>query len=365
VDQPNPFYVPPQLDLLGAWVQRFRSFWVALGRLEAFQLAEQLATIPLSAPCYVCGLARSGSTLLHEILAAHPGVGTHRIKDFPLAYIPSWWRRALAGQAPSELRERAHGDRMLVNADSPDAVEEMVWMAFFPRCHDPAVSNVLDGDRGHPSFERYYRDHLRKLLLVEGGRRYVAKANYHIARLGYLLRLFPDARFLIPVREPVSHIGSLMRQHRRFCDGERRHRRALTHMRRLGHFEFGLDRRPIHLGDDRRVQQVRWAWKRGEEVRGWALYWAMVHEYLAQVLDGDARLRAAAHVVRYEDLCAAPAAIIAAALKHCDLTEVDRLVAAFAPKVERPDYYKSGLSAADVELIHQETAAAAALWGYG
>ncbi len=364
MDPKSPFYVPPQLDLLGACVQRFRAFWVALGRLESALLAEQLATVPLTAPCYVCGLARSGSTLLHEILASHPGVATHRIKDFPLAYIPTWWRRALAQQAPAELRERAHGDRMLVNADSPDAVEEMVWMAFFPRCHDPQVSNVLGGDRGHPAFERFYRDHLRKLLLAESGTRYVAKANYHIARLGYLRRLFPDARFLIPVRDPVTHIGSLMRQHERFCEGERRHRRALAHMRRLGHFEFGLDRRPIHLGDERQVMAVRRAWARGEEVRGWALYWAMVHDYLARLLDTGARLRAAAHVVRYEDLCAAPAERIAAALRHCGLPEVDRLVAAFAPKVERPDYYKAGLSDADVALIRKETAAAAARWGY-
>ena len=29
----------------------------------------------------------------------------------------------------------------MVTTDSPDAIEEMLWLAFFPRCHDPAVSN--------------------------------------------------------------------------------------------------------------------------------------------------------------------------------------------------------------------------------
>src|SRR5205807_7230543 len=184
---------------------------------------------------------------------------------------------------PAPPRERAHQDGVLVSADSPDALEEMLWMAFFPRCHDPSVCNLLGAGDRHPAFESFYRDHIRKLLLAEGATRYAAKNNYHVARLAHLVRLFPDARLLIPVRAPAAHIASLARQQAWFSAGQRKQRRALAFMQRSGHFEFGLDRRPMNLGDGERVQQIMQAWQASEEVRGLALYWDMVYGYLARL----------------------------------------------------------------------------------
>ena len=166
--------------------------------VEAAQLEEELAAVKVTKPIYVSGLARSGSTLLHEVVSACPGVATHRIKDFPLIDTPYWWRRATAQQRPSAPRQRPHRDKMMITSESPDAIEEMLWMAFFPRCHDPQVSNVLAADVKNAAFEKFYPVHLRKLLLVERARRYAAKANYHVVRLAYLHRLFPDARFIVP-----------------------------------------------------------------------------------------------------------------------------------------------------------------------
>src|SRR5262249_1679220 len=153
----------------------------------------------------------------------------------------------------------------------------------------------------------FYRTHIRKLLLAEGATRYAAKANYHVARLPYLLRLFPDARFLLPVRAPAAHVASLVRQQRWFAHGQRQHPRALAYRRWAGHFECGVDRRPMHLGDGDRVRRIVAAWEAGDEVRGLALYWDMVYGYLARLLAADARVRDAALVVRYEALEAAPA----------------------------------------------------------
>src|SRR5207249_4742017 len=150
----------------------------------------------------------------------------------------------------------------------------------FPRCHDPAVSSLLGARDSHPAFESFYAAHIRKLLLVEGVSRYAAKANYHVARIAYLSRMFPDARFIIPVRAPAGHIASLMRQQRWFSKGQRRPPRALAYLRRCGHYEFGLDRRPMHLGDDVRVRQIMKTWEAGDEVRGLAMYWDMVYAYL-------------------------------------------------------------------------------------
>jgi hypothetical protein len=360
----SPFYVPAVIHLLGGWVHRHREFWLGLGRLETSLLARELRTIPIAMPVYVCGLARSGSTVLHEVVASHRGVATHLVKDYPLVFTPYWWRRATARLRPKPPRERAHQDRVMITSDSPEALEEMLWMAFFPRCHDPSVDNRFGAENHYPAFETFYRAHIRKLLLADRAARYVAKANYHVARLPYLLRLFPDAKFILPVRAPVSHIASLVRQHRWFSAGERKHPRALAYMQRSGHYEFGLDRRPMNLGDPQQVRGIVEAWAAGEEIRGWARYWDMVHGHLARLLAADARVRAAALVVRYEAFCDAPVETIRAVLHHCVLPDADPVVDRFAPGIRRPEYYQISFSAQELAVIREETAPAASLWGY-
>jgi hypothetical protein len=360
----SAFYVPPILDFLGWWTEQGGDFWLGLGRLESRLLAPQLAAIDASGPIYVAGLARSGSTLLHEIIASHPGVACHRIKDYPMVFTPYWWRQATAGGKPGTPRERAHADRVFITAESPDALEEMIWTAFFPRCHDPSTDNRLDASVHKPAFEDFYPKHIRKLLLAEKASRYAAKANYHIARLPYLARLFPDARFILPVRAPVGHIASLIRQHENFSSGQRGNRRALAFMRRSGHFEFGRDRRPIHLGDDQRVRAVQRAWEVGDEARGGAIYWDMIHAHLAHLLESDPLVRAMTLVVRFEELCAAPEKTIRAVLDHCRLPDADAVVERFTGQVRAPDYYKHSFSPADLAAIREETAVTAAAWGY-
>src|SRR3546814_19092184 len=80
--------------------------------------------------------------------------------------------------------------------------------------------------------------------------RSLAKGHYDYTRLGHLHRLFHDARFVVPIRDPVGHVASLMRQHERFRKVGREHPRARRHMRRAGHFEFGLDLRPINRSEE-------------------------------------------------------------------------------------------------------------------
>ncbi len=360
----SPFHVPLWLHLLGGLVDRHPRFWTGLSELETRSIGPELGGVSVTMPIYICGLARSGTTLLHEIVASHPSVATHRIKDYPFLFTPYWWRRASANLRPAGARERAHGDRIMVTSESADALEEMLWMAFFPHCHDPLATNVLPADTKHPAFEAFYRTHLRKLLLAERATRYAAKANYHVARLAYLARLFPDARFVVPVRSPVSHVASLMRQHERFSQGQSTHPRALAFMRRSGHFEFGLDRRPMNLGDTSRVEQIVDDWRSGHEVRGLARYWDMVYAYLARLLAADEQVRAATLVVRFETLCQSPAETLTGLLKHVALPDADGIIQRYASVVRPPDYYASPFTADDEAIIHDATAETARLWGY-
>src|SRR5262249_47413248 len=131
------------------------------------------------------------------------------------------------------------------------------------------------------------------------------------------------------------------------------------------HFEFGLDRRPINLGDAERVRAIQAAWARGDDACGLAWYWAMVYDYLADLLANDTTVRAATLVVRFEDMCDRPAETLEAVFRHAPLPDAAPLIERYAAQVRRPDYYQSPLGGDDTALIRSETAAAAARWGYG
>src|SRR3546814_12563391 len=59
--------------------------------------------------------------------------------DLPFVFTPIFWNSFLARlpERRSAPAERAHGDGIVVTADSPEAFEEELWMAFFGQLHDP------------------------------------------------------------------------------------------------------------------------------------------------------------------------------------------------------------------------------------
>jgi Sulfotransferase family len=358
--------MPGWLDALGGFIARTAGFWQKVGDLESSAYREQLDAVRLDRPFYVAGIARSGSTILLELLAGRPGVATHRYRDFPPIYTPLFWNRAFAQVYRSDAppAERAHKDRILVTPDSPEAMEEVLWMRFFPRAHDEAVSQVLDASTTNAAFERFYPDHLKKILLVRGGRRYLSKGNYNLTRFAYLLKLFPDARFIVPVRDPRWHIASLMKQHRLFDGEERRDPRILEHMRRAGHFEFGVDRRVINVGDAAAAATIADLWRDGQEVRGWARYWAMLYGFVVAQQERDAAVRQASLIVRYEDLCDRAEATLAAAFAHVGLELAQGEAATMAGRLSQPGYYSLGFTPEEEAIIAEETGPVAAALGY-
>ena len=358
--------MPRWLDALGGFIERTAGFWQKLGELESSAHRAELDAVTIDRPIYVAGLARSGSTILLELLAGQSGVATHRYRDFPPVYTPLFWNRAFAHIHSKDAppAERAHKDRILVTPDSPEAMEEVLWMRFFPKAHDSTASQVLDRSTSHPAFERFYTDHLKKILLIRGGRRYLSKGNYNLTRFAYLLKLFPDARFIVPVREPRWHVASLMKQHRLFCAEESRDPRILRHMQRAGHFEFGLDRRVIHAGDAAAVRRIEDLWRQGEEVRGWAAYWAMLYGFVLDQVERDPRLAEATLLVRYEDLCDRPEATLERAFGHAGLPLAPEARAPMAARLSQPTYYGLGFTAEEAAAIATETEAVRVRLGY-
>lgn len=351
--------VSPADDWLSGLVERRGPFFCKLGNLETRTAADTFSVTEVVRPIYISGLARSGSTILLELLAGHPDTATHQYRDFPMIFTPLWWNWFLerASKGDDAPFERAHKDRIVVTRNSPEAIEEMLWMHFFPHCHDPAVPNVLDATIANPAFEKFYREHLLKMLALRKGRRYLAKGNYNLSRIGYLHWMFADACFVVPVRDPVNHIASLLKQHTLFVGLERDDIRVLNYMRRVGHFEFGLDRRPLNLGNSDQTREILRLWEAGEEVRGMARYWASVYDHVADVVEQDATLRQAVLLVHYDDLCADAGRILQQVYAHVALPVSDETLKEQAAVLSPPDYYKPPFGDADLAVIEAETAA--------
>lgn len=350
--------------MLAELVLRNQAAWRVLSDWESRLLANRLATVTIDRPVFISGLARAGTTILLRKLCDLPDFASHRYSDFPFLFTPYGWallRRLMP--APRQIpRERMHKDGIMVTADSPEAMEEVLWMTFFPDLHDPAASNILDDRVQRPDFESFFAEHIRKLILARGGQRYLSKNNYNITRLSYLARIFPDARFLLPIRAPHAHVASLMKQHRLFGQVQRENEAARRHLHLVGHFEFGLDRRPINPGNNDAIAAVVDCWHRGVEIRGWAKYWALIYGYLADRLDADTVLARRSLVVRYEELCDQAPATLAKVCEHIGVSaaRAEHLTAG----LHQPDYYTIPFTDEERAVIAEETSVAARRFGY-
>lgn len=318
-------------------------------------------------PVYICGLARSGTTIVLEMLSQHPDAGSHRYIHAPVPYLPCWW----GGVASKRRRvpppvERMHKDGIMVSRYSPEAVEEPLWVTFFDGLHDEECSHILDGHISNEAFEAFYRDHIRKLLLGQGRSRYVAKNNYLVSRTEYLLRVFPDARFLVMIRNPVNHIASMLRQNRIFEEVERTNPRTAKMIQLIGHYEFGNHRICINVGDTDLVHKIRRLWSSNNHIQAWATYWASVYQFIADRLRMNPALASNTLVVRHEDLVSNSSATLDQIITHAQLpADAFRPIRdRYVSKLSERKYYDENFSEQELMDIVNITGPTAARFGY-
>ena len=190
---------------------------------------------------FVSGLARAGTTILMREIYGSGEFGSLTYADMPFVLAPNLWHRLSArGRNAGARTERAHGDGIEVDFNSPEALDEVYWRIF-------SGDDYIRPDRlvpHAPGDEQMagYRDFIRLVLRRTGRARYLSKNNNHLLRMDSLARAFPDSIILIPVRDPLDHARSLLNQHKRFLGAD-----AFTraYMGWLGHHEFGATHRPF------------------------------------------------------------------------------------------------------------------------
>jgi hypothetical protein len=343
--------------------------FVVLGNLETQLLARQLSTQRVDRPVYICGLPRAGTTITLQMLSEHPDVVTHKYADFLMPYMPWVWNKVFPHIPVDAMRKpvpRIHRDRITVTRDSAEMGEEILWEHFFPQIHDESNYSVLDGTTSNPAFERFYREHLCKLALVRGRTRYVSKAIMCVIRMQYLRRLFPDARFLLYVRNPIDHVASLIKQDRIWAEIEKTDPRQIEIIELTGHHEFGPNQVMANVGNPQVLAEIRRLFDEGRWAESRARYWAYVYGFVAKQLDDDPDLARRVCIVRYEDLCGDSLTTIDRILAHTELepTSFATARAAYGEKLSFPDYYKPKFSADELAAIVAATQDVAKRFNY-
>jgi hypothetical protein len=289
---------------------------------------------PAGGAVYVCGLARSGTTIILRILDQLDVFRSLTYRDMPFVLAPNLWKR-VTRYAPKSAAptERAHGDGMLVDFDSPEAFEEVFWRTFG---NQTLTKESLSEVEPSPSLLAAFADYralvanpkTEPLPTCCAPRRYLSKNNNNLLRLRSLCA-DPAATVLLAYRDPVATARSLHRQHLRFCAEQAKNRFTRTYMGWLGHYEFGLDHRPFGFAFaamDRCLLP--------DDPNYWLDYWNAVYSYI--LAQPDLRL----HLVNHAALCTRPVSMLEALFRTLkiqdNLLTLAKLVADPSPAATQP-----------------------------
>lgn len=178
-------------------------------------------------PVVIAGLPRTGTTHLHNLLAADPALRSLPYWESLEPVLPEDERAAVAAGAPDPRVERCQLGLDVVNGAMPH----------FRRMHDMTVEHVheeiqlLAMDVSTMLFETlalvpswrdeylaadqtpsygYLKTVLQALQWLRGGTRWVLKSPQHIEQFGPLLATFPDATVVVTHRDPVAVTTSVV-----------------------------------------------------------------------------------------------------------------------------------------------------------
>lgn len=218
----------------------------ALFDLEVSRVGRADPSIRDGRHVFVSGLARAGTTMLMRSLYDTRQFGSLTYADMPFVMAPGLWRRLRGDVRKGELHERAHGDGVLVDNESPEALDEVFWQTFARR--DYVGDDHLKPHRLSDDVRSKFQDYVGVILKHTGKHRYLSKNNNNVLRIDGLCDAFPHAIVLVPFRAPLQHAFSLLNQHRLFSERQRSERFTRRYMGWLGHYEFGLDHRRMVFG---------------------------------------------------------------------------------------------------------------------
>lgn len=258
---------------------------------------------------FVAGLARAGTTLLMRRFYATGRFCSLTYSDMPFVLMPGLWQRlSSTSKTVGAKRERAHADGLLVDFDSPEALEEVFWknLSEFRYIHRYRLEPMPDDEELIGQFRTYVAAVIARYRGT-GTLRYLSKNNNSILRLPLLHQAFPEALIIIPFRDPLAQAASLLRLHQRFIKLQSDDPFIRQYMSYLGHHEFGLDHRPFQLTPGHSNPYDPGT------IDYWLQLWSDVYGWLAE------QAPAGCVFVSYERLCRDTDAVWSALAERADI----------------------------------------------
>ncbi len=243
---------------------------------------------------FVTGLARAGTTALFNALFNTGSFASLTYANMPFLLMPNL-AKLFYNTPPSTLVERAHKDGLMINNKSPEAFDEFFWKVFLN-------NKYIEADKLVPHFvdDAIIEEYKKYIQLVAYGCQcagYLSKNNNNILRVNSLLKAFPEAKFIVLYRDPLTHARSLFKQHINFSALQQREPFAVNYFNYLGHHEFGLNHKPFVFDASQDVQE------NADDINYWLKNWYNYYTFL--LANYNERLR----LVAFEDLCEKPALI--------------------------------------------------------
>lgn len=188
----------------------------------------------------VTGLARSGTTSLLQALEETGAFSSLHYANMPFVLAPRTWRRFFKPKSVA-LKERSHGDGILVGVESAEALEEPFFMAFSKAqfVGEQALTTQAVDEALHDRYLDYQG------LVREQGKVYLAKNNNALLRYPGLRAQNRDFTAVLMFREPLAHAASLFAMHRRYAAMQQDDPFVRTYMDWLAHHEFGGGHKPF------------------------------------------------------------------------------------------------------------------------
>lgn len=276
--------------LLHRFVLSYDFLGEALFDIEKYFFLDKLVSLPPHKNVFVAGLARAGTTTLMRALYSSDEFASLTYRDMPFVMAINCWQRVSGRfKKKSEKKERAHGDGVLVDFDSPEAFEEVFWRVYDA---DNYISEeYLKGHHVLPDVLEQFTAYIALICKRYGKKRYLSKNNNNILRIDSLSTHMESSVFLVPFRQPMDQAYSLLQQHQHFYDSSSFVR---DYMKWLSHFEFGPNHRPF------RLSHYQPKFTDPCDINYWLEIWMHVYSCLLSVVESK---RTNIFFISYERLC--------------------------------------------------------------
>ena len=173
---------------------------------------------------FITGLPRSGTTSLLYYLFSSGEYSSLTYKNMPFVLSPNFSK--LFNKKNIIRKERLHNDGITFDFNSPEALDEI----FFHNNNEFIKKELLN--------------YIQLILLSNNKAKYLSKNNLNYKRIDLIQSILPNSNFFIPIREPLQHANSLLKQHLNFSKLQKSNDFIRRYMNYLNHNEFGLNHKP-------------------------------------------------------------------------------------------------------------------------